>query len=195
MKPVDIGVQRYQRLEHGIFLTEFESRIGFKTVLIKNCIKASGCRLTVGRVSYRFLYKNFTAIVKYNCFWVAVMGVRIPPPRLMQDNRKSMALKQAQCLIWISGNGRYIVHGLMINNGIYCLIKVKLWDTPVLRREAVECRQSDNHHRWKRVWVRGYAVVNAVSFAHQCEMRPLLIATTWKLATWGSSSVGSERVW
>ncbi len=35
----------------------------------------------VGRVSYKFLYKNFTATIKCNCFWVAVMGVRIPPPR------------------------------------------------------------------------------------------------------------------
>ncbi len=42
MKPVGIGVQRYQRLEHGIFLTEFESRIGFKKVLIEKLYKGIG---------------------------------------------------------------------------------------------------------------------------------------------------------
>ena len=172
MKPVGIGVQRYQRLERGIFLTEFESRIGYKTVLIKKLYKGIGVssngRTRITQTLVQEFYSNYKCI----CFWVAVMGVRIPPPRLMQDNRKSMAFKQAQCLIWISGNGRYMVYGLMINSGIYCLIKVKLWDTPVLRREAVECRQSDNHRRWKCVWVSGYAVANTVSFAHQCEMRP-----------------------
>ena len=28
----------------------------------------TGCRLMVGRVSYRFLYKNFSATIKCNCF-------------------------------------------------------------------------------------------------------------------------------